>query len=219
MSATAPNAGDKHRRRRFSSIAWPLLVAWVAPASTAPPAPDSHATSLPSATTAVYKCAGPAGAAIYQESPCLEGRQLRDFSAEPASVSVIPFVSGSAAPRALPRSGAGSSSPKISRSKTVKSQGARTTKGETKSSRHAKSNVDELVGAKGSGDPAERRHLRNGMSEGEVLAKVGAPDATSGKGSRNARWIYLPVARDPQTVTSLRFEDGKLVGVERKVVR
>lgn len=195
-----------------------VLVSWAWAAGVLLAA-DSHATSLPPATTAVYKCAGAAGAAIYQESPCPEGRQLRDFTAEPASVSVIPFASGSAAPPAFPRSGTGPSSPKSSRTKTVESGGARTNKGEAKSSRHATSNADDLAGAKGSGDPAERRHLRNGMSEGDVLAKVGAPDATSGKGSRHARWTYLPVARDPQTVTSLRFEDGKVVGVERKVVR
>jgi hypothetical protein len=196
-----------------------LLVAWAAVAGTALLAADSNATSLPPATTAVYKCAGSAGAVIYQESPCPEGRQLRDFAAEPASVSVIPFASGSAAPPAMPRSGAGSSSPRNTRTLRVESGSARTSSGEKKPSRAAKSNAGDAMGAKGSGDPAERRHLRYGMSEGEVLAKVGAPDATSSKGNRSARWIYLPAARDPQTVTSLRFEDGKVVGVDRKVVR
>jgi hypothetical protein len=33
--------------------------------------------------------------------------------------------------------------------------------------------------AKAPGDPAARRHVRAGMSEGEVLAKLGAPDAAS----------------------------------------
>ena len=53
-----------------------------------------------------------------------------------------------------------------------------------------------------------------------VIASVGTPDMKSGGGSRKiARWTYLPSARDPQTLTTVLFEYGKIVEVERKVVR
>lgn len=68
------------------------------------------------------------------------------------------------------------------------------------------------------GDAAERRHAREGMSEGEVLARLGTPDLQSGKG-RAMRWTYLPATGDPQTVTVLRFDDGRVTHVERKVLR
>ena len=57
------------------------------------------------------------------------------------------------------------------------------------------------------------------MSEGVVLAKLGAPDAASSKHGRHARWTYLPAPGDPQTVTTIRFEDGRVTSVERHVVQ
>ncbi len=58
------------------------------------------------------------------------------------------------------------------------------------------------------------------MHEGEVVASVGAPDLKSGGGSRKlARWTYLPSPRDPQTLTTVLLEYGKVIEVERKVVR
>ena len=70
------------------------------------------------------------------------------------------------------------------------------------------------------GDPSERRHLHPGMHEGEVLARVGPPDLKSGGGSRKlARWTYMPAERDPQTITTVVFYYGKVVEVERKVVK
>ena len=66
---------------------------------------------------------------------------------------------------------------------------------------------------------AERRHVQPGMHEGEVLARLGAPDLRSGKGGgKLSRWTYMPVAGDPQTLTTVVFEYGKVVEVERKVV-
>jgi hypothetical protein len=74
--------------------------------------------------------------------------------------------------------------------------------------------------AQAGGDAAERRHLHVGMHEGEVVAHVGAPDLKSGGGGRKvARWTYLPSPRDPQTLTTVVFEYGKVIEVERKVVR
>jgi hypothetical protein len=58
------------------------------------------------------------------------------------------------------------------------------------------------------------------MHEGEVLARLGAPDLKSGGGGRRvARWTYMPVAGDAQTLTTVVFEYGKVVEVERKVMR
>lgn len=69
------------------------------------------------------------------------------------------------------------------------------------------------------GDPAARRHLRIGMSEGEVLARVGPPDFTTGKGRRSTRWTWMPAPADPDTVTAVLFDTGRVVEVERTVVK
>lgn len=69
------------------------------------------------------------------------------------------------------------------------------------------------------GDAKERRHLRIGMSEGEVLARVGPPDFTTGKGRRSTRWTWMPAAADPDTVTVVLFDTGRVVEVERTVVK
>jgi hypothetical protein len=58
------------------------------------------------------------------------------------------------------------------------------------------------------------------MHEGEVLARAGPPDLKSGGGSRKlARWTYMPADSDPQTITTVVFDYGRVVEVERKVVR
>jgi hypothetical protein len=139
------------------------------------------------APSAVYKCRGNGGLPIYQDSRCPEGRELRDFAADPPPVSVIPFArppETTPAPGQRPSRGAGKQSPKGTR------------------------NTNPAV------DPAERRHVKEGMSEGEVRAKLGVPDMRSGK-----RWTYLPDPGDQQTVTIVRFDDGKVRSVERRVVR
>jgi len=41
--------------------------------------------------------------------------------------------------------------------------------------------------------------------------------STSG-GRKTVRWTYLPAPEDPSTITTLTFELGRLVEVERKVV-
>ncbi len=69
------------------------------------------------------------------------------------------------------------------------------------------------------GDPAARRHLRVGMSEGEVLARVGPPDFTTGKGRRSTRWTWMPAPADPDTVTAVLFDTGRVIEVERTVVK
>jgi hypothetical protein len=42
---------------------------------------------------------------------------------------------------------------------------------------------------------------------------------SGGNGRKIARWSYLPAPEDPGTITTLTFEHGRLVEVERKVVK
>jgi len=138
----------------------------------------------------VFKCSGERGVPVYQGTPCPPGRELRDFAADPANVSVVEMhVPATVTPPATPRHERAARAP------------PRTNK------------------AKAPADPAERRYVKAGMSEGVVLAKLGAPDAASAKHGRHARWTYLPAPGDPQTVTTIRFEDGRVTSVERHVVR
>jgi len=143
------------------------------------------------AAAQIYKCADDRQQAVYQDAPCPPGRELANLSTQPSPVSVIPL---------RPQPGT------VSRATTAPAP----------KSRAAPARKEASV----AGDPAERRHLHPGMHEGEVLARVGAPDMKSGGGGRKvARWSYLPSARDPQTLTTVVFEYGKVVEVERKVVR
>ncbi|MDQ2963198.1 MAG: DUF4124 domain-containing protein [Pseudomonadota bacterium] len=70
------------------------------------------------------------------------------------------------------------------------------------------------------GDPAERKFIQSGMSEAEVVFKVGRPDIEAkGRGKNGQRWSYLPTAGDPDTLTTLTLAGGKVTHVERKVMR
>jgi len=140
----------------------------------------------------MYKCAGDAGTPVYQDAPCPAGRELRNFASDPANVSVLPM---------RPPTGTATRVTAPPREKPVKA-----TKADGR--KHA-----------GAGDPAERRHVQLGMHEGEVLARLGTPDLRSGGGGRKlARWTYMPVPGDPQTLTTVVFEYGKVIEVERKVL-
>jgi Domain of unknown function (DUF4124) len=68
------------------------------------------------------------------------------------------------------------------------------------------------------GNAAERRALEVGMSEAQVIQKVGRPDVED-KGASHARWTYMPSAGDPDTLTTLTFGAGKVTNIERKPVR
>ena len=145
------------------------------------------------AAASLYKCAGVGSIPIYQESPCPPGRELRNFDTHPADVSVISL-------RPIPGA-----------STRVSTPPAKTKRDTTLSKNKAK--------AKG-GDPAERKHIGVGMSDGEVVARIGEPDMTTGgKGRKLARWTYMPIAGDAHTITTLVVDFGKVVEVERKVVR
>ncbi len=73
-------------------------------------------------------------------------------------------------------------------------------------------------------DAAERRFIREGMGEGEVLYKIGKPDheafirIVKGQPEEKA-WTYFPHSRDPQTLTILTFRAGTVSAIERKIVR
>ena len=112
---------------------------------------------------------------------------------DPATVSVIPF---DAAPR---------------RSKPRRADG----RSRLQQSRQAQVDADQATRRR----VIERRHVKDGMSDGEVLSRLGPPDLQSGKTGRKMRWTYLPAPGDPQTVTLLRFEDGRVVAVERTTLR
>jgi len=73
-------------------------------------------------------------------------------------------------------------------------------------------------------DAGERRFITSGMSEGEVLMKIGKPDAQSedsGGGAKVAvkRWIYLPAPGDSQTMTTILIKNGRVEEVNRKVTQ
>jgi len=139
----------------------------------------------------MYKCQGQDGTPTYQDSACPKGTELRDFQSDPATVSVIP----------------GQAEPGPSSRLTAPAKPAKVV---------AKPKKDAVP----AGNAAERKHLSPGMSEAEVLARTGPPDLKSGgSGRRTTRWSYLPVPGDPQTVTTVLFEYGKVVEVERKVLR
>ena len=58
------------------------------------------------------------------------------------------------------------------------------------------------------------------MTETEVLYKIGKPDVElSGRRKGGQQWSYMPVAGDPDTLTTVTFAGGKVDRVERKVVR
>jgi hypothetical protein len=70
------------------------------------------------------------------------------------------------------------------------------------------------------GSASERKFLREGMSDAEVILKVGRPDVESkGRGKEGRRWSYLPTAGDPDTITTLTFTGGRVAHVDRKLAR
>ena len=138
----------------------------------------------------VYKCVDGRQQPIYQDKPCAAGTEVRNFETDPANVSVIPM-------RPIP-----GSTTRVTAPPRVKS---------------GTSSKPEKIRA---GDPGERRYIHPGMNEGEVLARIGPADMVSGgKGRKLSRWTYMPVPGDPQTLTTVLFDYGKVVEVERKVMR
>jgi hypothetical protein len=73
-------------------------------------------------------------------------------------------------------------------------------------------------------DAAERKFIRKGMGEGEVVLKIGKPDheafhrVVKGQAEEKA-WTYFPHVRDPQTLTVITFHAGVVTALERKIAR
>jgi hypothetical protein len=147
------------------------------------------------ANASVYKCAGENGAIVYQESPCPEGKELRNFDTDPPTLSVIPGAVGTPAPP------------------QVQPPPDRATK------RSAPAGDDRSRG-KVDGDATARKFIHAGMTETEVVARIGRPDMTAG-GNKNhrSRWSYLPNADDPDTITTITFNGETVSDVTRKLVK
>lgn len=144
------------------------------------------------ALAGLYKCARNDGAVTYQEGPCPAGKELRDLVRDPPTVSVVPFrIPPGADTRVI-----------APRAASVRATGER----------RSRARIERQ------GNPAERRFLVPGIGEGEVVARVGRPDMSTSGGRKIVRWTYLPVPDDPGTITTLTFELGRLVEVERKVI-
>jgi hypothetical protein len=153
----------------------------------------------PAAGTMV-KCRGDKGGVVYQDAPCRPGYELRNFDLDPATVSVVPFAPEHAPAATTP-----------ARATTPRQRNAQTAQRPTNR-------------APSPAKAAERRFIRTGMSESEVLHRIGKPEvdastSRSNKRKDNKRWSYLPAEGDPQTLTTVTIAGGQVVDVERKIVR
>ena len=142
------------------------------------------------AATTVYKCAGEAGGVVYQDVPCAPGKELRNLTTEPPSLSIVP---GTPVPGGKPV------------------QASATKPERTAAREHRKT---------ASGDAADRKFITIGMSAGEVVQRIGKPDIDArNRRGQGQQWSYLPKDGDPNTITTLTMIDGKVADVERKIVR
>lgn len=141
------------------------------------------------ADAGVYKCSNDKGGVIYQDAACAPGKELRNLDIDPATVSVVP---------ATPVPGA-----KLPPASTAKP---------------ARAPNGTITAAAASA--AQRKFLETGMSEADVMRKVGRPDVEiAGRTKEDHRWLYLPTEGDRDIRTTLTLAGGKVVNVERKVVR
>lgn len=146
------------------------------------------------ADATMVKCRGDQRSVVYQDEPCKPGMELRNFDTDPATVSVVPGSPVAATPP--PAAQRTRAAPVARRAPEPKLS---------------------------SGKAAERRFIRTGMSESEVIRRIGKPelDARSSRkqGKDGKHWSYLPAAGDPDTITTLTIVGGLVANVERKVVR
>jgi hypothetical protein len=73
-------------------------------------------------------------------------------------------------------------------------------------------------------DASERRFIREGMGEGEVLFKIGKPDHEAFirivRGQPEEKtWTYFPHPKDRQTLTIVTLRAGVVSSIERKISR
>ena len=149
------------------------------------------------ADATMVKCKADHGSVVYQDEPCKPGMELRNFDTDPATVSVVPGSPVAATPP--PAAQRTRAAPVPRRAPERKPS---------------------------SGKAAERRFIRTGMSESEVIRRIGKPEMEArgsrkqGKqGKEGKHWSYLPAAADPDTITTLTIVGGLVANVERKVVR
>ena len=147
------------------------------------------------ADATMVKCRGDQGGVLYQDAPCRHGMALRNFDIDPATVSVGPGSPVAAPP--LPAAAQRARGPQVAR----------------------RPHEQKISAAK----VAERRFIRTGMSESEVIQRIGKPEvdarASRKQGKDGKHWSYLPAAGDPDTITTLTIVGGLVANVERKVVR
>jgi len=149
-------------------------------------------THYSSAEAMLVKCQGDQGSVIYQDTPCKPGTELRNLDTDPATLSVVPWSSAAPTPPAV----------------APRTRGAQVTRRPP----------DEKIS---SGKAAERRFIHTGMSEAEVLRRIGKPEVdghVSRKLKGGKHWSYLPAAGDPDTITTITIVGGQVANVERKVV-
>lgn len=71
---------------------------------------------------------------------------------------------------------------------------------------------------------SDRKFIREGMAEGEVLLKIGKPDHEAFVRNEKAQpeektWTYFPHYQDPQTLTTITLRAGVVASIERKIAR
>jgi hypothetical protein len=58
------------------------------------------------------------------------------------------------------------------------------------------------------------------MTQAEVLHRIGRPDMQlNSRRKEGMQWSYLPTGGDADTLTTVTFNGGMVIRVERKVVR
>jgi len=143
----------------------------------------------------MVKCRADPGNVVYQDVPCKPGMEMRDFDIDPATVSVVPGTPVPSPPLAAP----------------------------AQRPRAAQAGRRQPEPKISSGKAAERRFIRTGMTEAEVLRRIGKPevDAAAGRKQRKdgKHWSYLPAAGDADTITTISIAGGVVTAVERKIVR
>ena len=141
------------------------------------------------ATSTIWKCAADGGTVVYQDVPCPTGKELRNLTTEPPSLSVVP---GAPVPAGKPSQGAAPRSDRAAPAERKKAT---------------------------NGNAANRKFIQIGMSEAEVIQRIGRPDVEAKNRRGGHQWSYLPKEGDPNTITTVTLIDGKVSDVARKVVR